>query len=110
MQNKKVCYSSFFEINKSHAISYLTQKIQKGQGFSQALYFWNQSQLQCDQVPKPENRQVFAKNSHVWRVDFQPPIFPAPFPAPVINVYFKYYFYLIYAILWLQTFDTMIIY
>ena len=66
--------------------------------------------VQCDQVPKPENRQVFAKNSHVWRVEFQPPIFPAPFPAPVINVYFKYYFYLIYAILWLQTFDTMIIY
>ena len=43
---------------------------------------------QCCQVPKPENRQVFAKKSHLWRVFFWVKFFSAKFSAPLINVHF----------------------
>ena len=60
---------------------------------------------QCDQSLKSEIRPIFAKNSHIYSPDFQPPFFSAPFSAPVINVHFLRDFYLICAIILPQMFD-----
>ena len=41
----------------------------------------NLQNKQCDQSLKSEIRPIFAKNSHIYSPDFQPPFFPAPFSA-----------------------------
>ena len=51
-------------------------------------HWWFVLISQCCQVPKPENRQVFAKKSHLWRVFFWVKFFSAKFSAPLINVHF----------------------
>ena len=47
---------------------------------------------QCDQVPKLQNRQIFAENRHDWRVNFRPQILPAKLPATIRNRLISSYF------------------
>ena len=50
-------------------------------------------EVQCDQVPKLQNRQIFAENRHDWRVNFRPQILPAKLPAIIRNRLISSYFY-----------------
>ena len=50
-------------------------------------------EIQCDQVPKLQNRQIFAENRHDWRVNFRPQILPAKLPATIRNRLISSYFY-----------------